>query len=182
MSVLLLPNSGWPLLKKRMDVFPQDLIKSRSREILAQIISIILKSVLPRCLSNLRAIGSLQHPISQLRYFAKFGGKTFVRLVNRGPETVPSLDCERDGVGCTVFYHVIPGRVDQSVHTHPWDLCRIVTIKCSEGDTLPGFFHFYFHLLINLSIRLSWKTLWKAGGVIGFGFDHMETIVWLWMF
>ena len=39
---------------------------------------------LPRCLSNFGTIRSLQHPISRLRYFARFGGKTFVRLVNRG--------------------------------------------------------------------------------------------------
>ena len=41
---------------------------------------------LPRCLSNFRAIQPLQHPISRLRDFTRFGGKTSYRLVNRGPE------------------------------------------------------------------------------------------------
>ena len=38
-----------------------------------------------RCLSNFRAIRPLQHPISRLRDFTRFGGKTSYRLVNRGP-------------------------------------------------------------------------------------------------
>ena len=43
-------------------------------------------TALPRCLSNFRAILPLQHPISRLRDFTRFGGKTSYRLVNRGPE------------------------------------------------------------------------------------------------
>ena len=42
---------------------------------------------LPRCLSNFRAIRPLQHPISRLRDFTRFGGKTSYHLVNRGPGT-----------------------------------------------------------------------------------------------
>ena len=42
----------------------------------------------PRCLSNCRAIRSLWHPISRLRDFASFGGKTSYRLVNTGPEYI----------------------------------------------------------------------------------------------
>ena len=45
-------------------------------------------AVPPRCLSNFRAIRLLQHPISQLRDFTRFGGKTSYRLVNRGPGSV----------------------------------------------------------------------------------------------
>ena len=45
-------------------------------------------ALLPRCLSNFRTIRPLQHPISRLRDFTLFGGKTSYRLVNRGP--VPS--------------------------------------------------------------------------------------------
>ena len=41
-------------------------------------------ALLPRCLSNFRAIRPLQHPISRLRDFTRFGGKTSYRLVNRG--------------------------------------------------------------------------------------------------
>ena len=41
-------------------------------------------ALLPRCLSNFRAM-LLQHPISRLRDFTRFGGKTSYRLVNRGP-------------------------------------------------------------------------------------------------
>ena len=44
-------------------------------------------ALLPRCLSNFRAIRPLQHPISRLRDFTRFGGKTSYRLVNRGPWT-----------------------------------------------------------------------------------------------
>ena len=43
-------------------------------------------ALLPRCLSNFRAIRPLQHQISRLRDFTRFGGKTSYRLVNRGPE------------------------------------------------------------------------------------------------
>ena len=43
-------------------------------------------ALLPMCLSNFRAIRPLQHPISRLRDFTRFGGKTSYRLVNRGPE------------------------------------------------------------------------------------------------
>ena len=42
-------------------------------------------ALLPRYLSNFRAIRPLQHPISRLRDFTRFGGKTSYRLVNRGP-------------------------------------------------------------------------------------------------
>ena len=42
-------------------------------------------ALLLRCLSNFRAIRPLQHPISRLRDFTRFGGKTSYRLVNRGP-------------------------------------------------------------------------------------------------
>ena len=41
--------------------------------------------LLPMCLSNFKAIRPLQHPISRLRDFTRFGGKTSYRLVNRGP-------------------------------------------------------------------------------------------------
>ena len=40
---------------------------------------------LPRCLSNFRAIQSVLQPISRLRDFARFGGKTSHYLLNRGP-------------------------------------------------------------------------------------------------
>ena len=46
-------------------------------------------ALLPRCLSNFRAIQTLQHPISRLRDFTRFGGKTSCRLVNRGPGSPP---------------------------------------------------------------------------------------------
>ena len=42
-------------------------------------------ALLLRCLSNFRAIRPLQHPISRLRDFTRFGGKTSYRLVNKGP-------------------------------------------------------------------------------------------------
>ena len=45
----------------------------------------ISAAMLPRCLTNFRMIRSLYHPISRLRDFARFGGKTSYCLVNRGP-------------------------------------------------------------------------------------------------
>ena len=42
-------------------------------------------ALLPRWLPNFSAIRPLQHPISRLRDFTRFGGKTSYRLVNRGP-------------------------------------------------------------------------------------------------
>ena len=44
----------------------------------------------PRCLSYFRSILPLQNPISRLRDFPRFGGKTSYRLMNRGPGS--SLD------------------------------------------------------------------------------------------
>ena len=49
-------------------------------------------ALLPRCLSNFRAIRPLQHPISRLRDFTGFGGKTSYRLVNRGPVSGTDLN------------------------------------------------------------------------------------------
>ena len=46
-------------------------------------------ALLPRCLSNFRAIRPFQHPISRLRDFTRFGGKTSYRLVNRVPGYLP---------------------------------------------------------------------------------------------
>ena len=44
-------------------------------------------ALLSMCLSNFWAIRPLQHPISRLRDYTRFGGKTSYRLVNRGPES-----------------------------------------------------------------------------------------------
>ena len=41
--------------------------------------------LLPRSQSIFRAIRPLQHPITRLRDFMRFDGKTSYRLVNRGP-------------------------------------------------------------------------------------------------
>ena len=49
-------------------------------------------ALLPRCLSNFRAIRPLQHPISRLRDFTRFGGKTSYRLMNRGPDLLSQLN------------------------------------------------------------------------------------------
>ena len=42
-------------------------------------------ATLPRCLSNFQPIRSLQHPIAQLQYFTRYGGKTSYCLVNINP-------------------------------------------------------------------------------------------------
>ena len=44
-------------------------------------------ALLPRSLSNFRAIRTWQYPISRLPDFTSFGGKTSYRLVNRVPGT-----------------------------------------------------------------------------------------------
>ena len=54
-------------------------------------------TLLPRCLSNFRAIRPLQHPISWLRDFTRFGGKTSYRLVNRGPDVYSDSNVPRIG-------------------------------------------------------------------------------------
>ena len=56
-------------------------------------------AALPRCLSNCRAIWSLKHPISRLRVFMGFGGKTSYRLVNR-------LHAD-NGMHCMSFYILV---------------------------------------------------------------------------
>ena len=50
-------------------------------------------ATLPRCLSNFNAKQSLQHSISRLRDFMRFGGKTSYRLVNRGPGRHGQICC-----------------------------------------------------------------------------------------
>ena len=64
----------------------------------------ISAALLPRCLSNFRAIGKVQTRISRLRDFTRPCGKTSYRLVNRGPEWQWS---GRDGVTmvCTLHCH-----------------------------------------------------------------------------
>ena len=82
-----------PLFTKRQDVLPPDPVKSRSRDIGCYGDRITLKSdrhlgsrVLPRCLSNFKAIRKVNTQMPWLRD-AKSRGRTPVRLVNRGPES-----------------------------------------------------------------------------------------------
>ena len=51
-------------------------------------------ALLPRCLSNFRAIRPMQHPISRLRHFTRFGGKTSYPFVNRGPDSSSNITTE----------------------------------------------------------------------------------------
>ena len=84
-------GSNRPLWTTANCVWPQDLVKSRSREIWVDTFQSLWNvaetsaATLPRCLSIFRAIWSLYHPISRLRGFTRFVGKTCFRLVNRGP-------------------------------------------------------------------------------------------------
>ena len=52
-------------------------------------------AALPRYLSTFRAILPLQHPISRLRDFTRFGGKTSYGLVNRGPGLLLTKNIQR---------------------------------------------------------------------------------------
>ena len=56
-------------------------------------------ALLPRCLSNFRAIPPLQHLISRLRDFTRVGGKTSYRLVNRGPALVQERRGNKQATG-----------------------------------------------------------------------------------
>ena len=64
-------------------------------------------ALLPMCLSNFRAIRPLQHPISWLRDFTRFGGKTSYRLVNRGPVSLVEYQLLNYWTGKTVTTRVI---------------------------------------------------------------------------
>ena len=70
------------LFTKRRDVLPPHLVKPQSRHIWR------LFPLPPGCLSNFRAIRPLEHRISPLQGFTRFGGKTSYRLVNRGRDAV----------------------------------------------------------------------------------------------
>ena len=48
-------------------------------------------AMLPRCLSNFRAIRPLQHPISRLRDFTRSYEKTSFRILRRGPACCDQL-------------------------------------------------------------------------------------------
>ena len=74
-------------------------------------------ALLPRCLLNFRGIRPLQHPISRLRDFMRFGGKTSYRLVNRGP-----------GAGVTVTWYC-------SMWSRPYTLFALLSIF---RDKLPN--------------------------------------------
>ena len=52
----------------------------------------ISAALLPRCLSNLRAIGKVFTRIPRLRDFMRSCCETSVRLVNRGPGPLPGRD------------------------------------------------------------------------------------------
>ena len=50
-------------------------------------------AALPQCLSNIRTIPSLWHPISRLRDFTRSCGNSFYHLVNRGPGVLFQFPC-----------------------------------------------------------------------------------------
>ena len=55
----------------------------------------ISAALLPRCLSNRRAIGKILTRISWLRDFTRSCGKTSVRLVNRGPGVFEHMQLDK---------------------------------------------------------------------------------------
>ena len=81
-----------PLFTKRTDVLPQELMKSRSRDI--RVWTFLIAQKFDRHIGNRAAeIPVIYHsdtiiitcPISRLQYSTRFGGNTSYRLVNRGP-------------------------------------------------------------------------------------------------
>ena len=79
-----------PLFTKRTDVLLQEPVKYRSRKIRVQTFQSLCNltgttaAALPRCQSNFWAIRSLK-PISRLRDFTRFVGKTSYCSMNKGP-------------------------------------------------------------------------------------------------
>ena len=75
-------------LTKWTEVLSQYLLKPRDSDLYFSNRSKIWQApaLLLRCLSNSRATPSLSHPISRLRDFTRFGGKTSCCSVNRGPD------------------------------------------------------------------------------------------------
>ena len=79
-----------PLFIKRIEVISWSLEAARFGFRLFQLLLNLAgtsTAALPRCLSHFWATRSLSHPLSWLRDFMEFGGKTYYRLVNRGPDT-----------------------------------------------------------------------------------------------
>ena len=82
-----------PPFTKRMP----DLVKSRSRGIRISTFPIALKfnrhlgSSAAEMPVKFQSDTSLQHPIWRLQNFPRFGSMMFYRLVNRGPDSTPSL-------------------------------------------------------------------------------------------
>ena len=80
-----------PLLTKRTDVLPQDLMKSRRREIRVETcpIALLFDRQLGCSVAEMpvksRAIRSLWHPIPRFRDSTRFVGKASYPLVNKGP-------------------------------------------------------------------------------------------------
>ena len=95
-------------------------------------------ALLPRCLSNFRAIRPLQHPISRLRDFTRFGVKTSYRLVNRGPEVVRA-----EG---TIKELLCGGKMSETLHvgslTWRLFLFEAVFIDIKHYTTTSSPFHF----------------------------------------
>ena len=116
----------------RRTSYRKNLVPSRSREIRVMAFSISLKFDRRCCrdaeMSNLRALRSLQPPISHLLDFASFGGKTSYRLVNRG--TGHSRSCPGTERG---WPHIRSDR--------PWSG---LTTKCNDKH---GENEFYWYLL-----------------------------------
>ena len=89
-----------PLFTNRADALPQDLTKTRYREIRVWTFQSLPNltststAALPTGPSFIRAIRPLLHPNSMLRGFMRSCGKTSVRLVNRGPRSI--LICVQD--------------------------------------------------------------------------------------
>ena len=78
-------------------------------------------ALLPRCLSYFRAIRPLQHPISRLRDFRRFGSKTSCRLVYRGPELQCQFNYTKRKSSTAYFIILYSFIIDHShvdVHSH----------------------------------------------------------------
>ena len=91
----------------------------------------ISAALLPRCLSNFRAIRSMQLPISRLRDSVRFGGKTSNRLVNRGPGVMKWWDWSRNNTGLNMVVMLAKMNTNGS----PDWLCYRLCVREIHGNT-----------------------------------------------
>ena len=115
----------------------------------------ISTTALPRFLSNFRALRSSYHPISRLRDFARFGGKTSCRFVNRGPELIGSSALRYD---MHDLYMLYTKQTMNALHAHLYDhrfykILSLPRVGTNENAAL---------ILVALVVRARYSLEWLS--------------------